>query len=203
MCASSIEWYLECMNCLQVTFFLYLIFLLNGIDNLLSNLTWIWMCFSSIDWYRERMVYLDILPLLVPLQPVAFSGLFFFFCFHGYIRHESACFWVSVVRYALHHFAYQIGRWVVYLVPEKKATLWKKSGRKSIHFRKCGLMGSALYVFTQLCHSCRRLLSTLVVGFFSTIIVGSLSILVVGTTHPAYPRHSNSDAGPPCWPSAG
>jgi hypothetical protein len=45
---------------LKVTFFLHLIFLLNGIDNLLSNLTWTNMCVSSIDWYLERMIYLKV-----------------------------------------------------------------------------------------------------------------------------------------------
>jgi hypothetical protein len=33
----------------KVTFFLHLNFILNGIDNQLLNLMWIWMCFSSID----------------------------------------------------------------------------------------------------------------------------------------------------------
>jgi hypothetical protein len=48
-----------------------------------------------------------------------FKALFFF---HGCIRHGSVCFWVSVDRYALHRFACKIWRWVVYLVPGKKAT---------------------------------------------------------------------------------
>jgi hypothetical protein len=143
---------------LQSYIFLHLVFLLNGIDNLLSNLTWTWMYFSSIDWYRERMVYLNILPLLVPLQSVAFFEPFFF-C-HGCIRHKSVCFWVSVVRYALYRFACNIWRRGVYLVPEKKATFCKKKWAQKYTFLKMWFSGLCIVFFYStllFSHSCRRL----------------------------------------------
>jgi hypothetical protein len=84
---------------------------------------------------RTHGFFLSILPLLLPLQSVAFLGASF--SVHDCIRHENTCFLVSVDWYALYRFACKIRGWVAYLVPEKKATLSKKKGGvKIIHFRK-------------------------------------------------------------------
>jgi hypothetical protein len=61
------------------------------------------------------------------------SHFFETFFFHGYTRHENVCFCVLVDRYALYCFACKIWRWVVYLVPEKKATLYKKKRKSKVH----------------------------------------------------------------------
>jgi hypothetical protein len=101
-------------------------FLASGIDDTPSNLTWTWKCFLSIDWYQESLISLADLLLLGLLQSIAFwgtsrSG-------HRRIQHTTACFWISVDRDVAHCVSCKIWRWVVHLVSEKCATIYKKLG---------------------------------------------------------------------------
>jgi hypothetical protein len=101
----------------KVSLFWILFFLVNGVDNPLSNLTWTWKYFLSIDWFQESLILLDGLLLLAPLQSVAFGGASR--SVHSRIQHKSAYFWVSVDIYALHRVACKIWRWFVHLGFEK------------------------------------------------------------------------------------
>jgi hypothetical protein len=89
----------------------------NGMDNPALNLTQTQMCSLSINWYQERWVSLSKLPFFVT-TPISrfFGGVF---CFHGCMRHKSACFWVSADRYSLYGGDCEIWRWVVHVVSEK------------------------------------------------------------------------------------
>jgi hypothetical protein len=46
---------------------------------------------------------------------------------HDRIQNKSACFWISVNKYALHRVASEIWRWVVRLGPEVRVDIFKSS----------------------------------------------------------------------------
>jgi hypothetical protein len=94
------------------------IFLVNGMNDPTLSSTQTQKCFLSIDGYQENLISLNSLPFLTPLQLVAFGG-GGARGVHGRIQHQSACFWVSFDRYALHRVACKIWRWVVHLGSEK------------------------------------------------------------------------------------